>query len=196
MGYVTKTKAGHFRANWRDAASRLRAKTFHTKREANAFLAEVEARLSRGTYVDPHAGRRRFGDYAERWLAARHNEATTMARDGSIMRNHVIDRWGSTPIGKIDHLAVQAWVTELGTRLAPATVAECHRLLSATLRAAVRDRYISANPCDGIKLPARRKGHRRSDDHQGGTDRQAPSGGARPVPSLGRSRRRHGAAMG
>jgi len=60
MGYVTKTKAGHFRANWRDAASRLRAKTFHTKREANAFLADVEASLSRGTYVDPHAGRMRF----------------------------------------------------------------------------------------------------------------------------------------
>jgi integrase len=48
-------------------------------------------------------------------------------------------------------------VTELGTRLAPATVAECHRLFSATLRVAVRDRYIGANPCDGIKLPARRK---------------------------------------
>jgi integrase len=157
MGSVRKTKAGTFEARWRDAANRQCCKTFATKREASAFVAEVEASLSRGAYVDPHAGRIRFGDYAERWLAARHNEATTMARDGSIMRNHVIDRWGSTPLGKIDHLAVQAWVTELGTRLAPATVAECHRLLSSTLRAAVRDRYISANPCDGIRLPARRK---------------------------------------
>jgi integrase len=157
MGHIVKTPTGRFRANWREATGRQRAKTFNTKREANAFLAEVEAALGRGAYVDPHGGRLRFGEYATKWLAARHNEATTTARDTSIMRNHVLSRWGTAPIGKIDHLAVQAWVTELGTRLAPATVAECHRLLSAALRSAVRDRFIGANPCDGVKVPARRK---------------------------------------
>jgi integrase len=157
MGHIIQTTAGGYRANWRDAAGRQRAKTFRTKREAAAYLAEVETSLNRGSYVDPHAGRLRFGDYARRWLAARNDEITTAARDASIMRNHVVPRWGSTPLAKIDHLAVQQWVTELGAQLSPATVTECFRLTSAVLRTAMRDRLIGHNPCEGVRLTRRRR---------------------------------------
>lgn len=157
MGHIVPTPAGSYRANWRDAAGRQRAKTFATKREAKAYLAEVETATSRGLYVDPHAGRMRFGAYAARWLTARNDEITTAARDASIMRNHVVARWGTTPLAKIDHLAVQQWVTELGDRLSPATVAECYRLTSAVLRTAVRDRLIGQNPCEGVRLTRRRR---------------------------------------
>ncbi|HSV67099.1 MAG TPA: tyrosine-type recombinase/integrase [Mycobacteriales bacterium] len=157
MGHVVPTPAGSYRANWRDAAGRQRSKTFKTKREANAFLAETETALNRGSYVDPHAGRLKFGAYATRWLEARNDEITTAARDASIMRNHVVPRWGATPLAKIDHLAVQQWVTKLGSRLSPATVVECHRLTSAVMRSAVRDRLVGANPCEGVRLPKRRR---------------------------------------
>jgi len=157
MGHIVPTPAGGYRANWRDAAGRQRAKTFSTKREAKAYLAEVESAVSRGLYVDPHAGRLRFGAYAARWLNARNDEITTAARDASIMRNHVVARWGTTPLAKIDHLAVQQWVTELGDQLSPATVAECYRLTSAVLRTAVRDRLIGHNPCEGVRLSRRRR---------------------------------------
>ena len=157
MGHVVKTPAGSYRANWRDASGRQRAKTLRTKKEANAFLAETEAALSRGSYVDPHAGRQRFADLAARWLDSRSSQATTAARDQSIMRTHILPRWGSVPLGKIDHLGMQAWVTELGRRLSPATVAKCHQLASAVMRAAVRERILAFNPCDGIRLPPSRK---------------------------------------
>ena len=157
MGHIIQTPAGGYRANWRDAAGRQSAKTFRTKREAAAYLAEVETTLNRGSYVDPHAGRIRFADYARRWLAARNDEITTAARDASIMRNHVVPRWGSTPLAKIDHLAVQQWVTELGAQLSPATVTECFRLTSAVMRTAVRDRLIGHNPCEGVRLTRRRR---------------------------------------
>jgi integrase len=157
MGHIVPTPAGGYRANWRDAAGRQRAKTFSTKREAKSYLAEVESAVSRGLYVDPHAGRIRFGTYAARWLTARNDEITTAARDESIMRNHVLARWGTTPLAKIDHLAVQQWVTELGDRLSPVTVAECYRLTSAVLRTAVRDRLIGHNPCEGVRLTRRRR---------------------------------------
>jgi hypothetical protein len=98
---VVPTQAG-YRANWRDAAGRQRARTFPTKREATAYLAEFETAVSRGLYVDPHAGRMRFGAYAARCLTARNDEITTAARDASIMRNHVIARWGTTPLAKDD----------------------------------------------------------------------------------------------
>ena len=63
---------------------------------------------------------------------------------------------GTWPLSKIDHLAIQTWVTELGTRRAPATIAEAHRLTSAVLQSAVRNRLIAFNPCKGIRLPRRR----------------------------------------
>lgn len=114
MGFVRKTPAGRHRACWRDPAGHQRSKTFKTKREANAFLAEVESALNRGTYVAPGAGRLRFAEYATQWLAARNDEKATVARDASIMRNHVLPRWGAVPLSKIEHLAVQEWVTSLG----------------------------------------------------------------------------------
>lgn len=157
MGHILTTPAGSYRANWRDPSGRQRAKTFKTKKAARAFLAEVESTKNRGSYVDPAAGRAKFGSYAVRWLEARNDEVTTAARDASIMRTHVLVQWGTTPLASIEHSAVQAWVTRLGERLSPATVFECHRLTAAVLRSAVRDRLIAANPCEGVRLPRRRK---------------------------------------
>jgi site-specific recombinase XerD len=162
MGHIVKTPAGTYRANWRDPAGRQKAKSFKTRKEASAFLAETETTLTRGNYVDPHAGRMRFGEYAARWLDARQSQANTSARDKSVFRNHVMPRWGLVPMGKVDHLAVQHWVTELSKRLSPATVAKCYQLTANVFRAALRDRLIGINPCDGVRLPSIRQ--KASDD--------------------------------
>jgi hypothetical protein len=90
-------------------------------------------------------------------MDSRNTEATTAARDQSVMRIHVLSQWGSWPLGKIDHAAVQAWVTDLGKRRSADVVAKCYQLTSAVLRSAVRNRLIAFNPCEGIRLPRRRK---------------------------------------
>ena len=41
------------------------------------------------------------------------------------MRTHVLLQWETWQLAKIDHLSVQTWISELGRRLSPATVAEC-----------------------------------------------------------------------
>jgi integrase len=156
MGFVTRTDSGGFRANWREPNGKQRSKTFKTNKEANAYLAEIESAKNRRTYVNPHAGRTLFSVIAERWLASRNDQPTTIARDASIMANHVLAKWGDWPVGKIDHLDVQDWVTELGKTLAPASVAECHRLARAVLGAAVRQHLIGGNPAEGVRLPGRR----------------------------------------
>jgi integrase len=157
MGHVNKTPAGNWRANWRDPAGRQRAKTFPTKREASAYLAQMHSDINCGSYIDPHAAKRKFGDYARVWIDSRNHEATTTARDNSIMRTHVMPRWQETPFKNIDHTSIQAWITDLGTQLSPATVAECHRLMNGVLRSAIRDRLLAFNPCEGIRLPRRRR---------------------------------------
>ncbi|PWU48891.1 site-specific integrase [Micromonospora globispora] len=153
MGHVVKTPAGTYRANWRDAAGRQKAKTFRTKKEASTFLAQTEAALSRGTYVNPHAGRTRFGDFAQQWLATRTVEARTAERTVSMLRAHVLPKWGDWPLGQVDFMSVQEWVTSLSRELAPTTVAKSYQLLSMILRTAVQARLIVTNPAEGVKLP-------------------------------------------
>jgi len=40
-------------------------------------------------------------------------------RNRSRLDNHVLPMWGEWPIGRIEHLDVQSWVTRLSRRLAP-----------------------------------------------------------------------------
>ena len=69
MGFVHKTDGGKWKAFWREPSGKQRSKTLPTKREASAFLAEMEATKTKGTYVSPHAGRTLFGDHARQWMA-------------------------------------------------------------------------------------------------------------------------------
>jgi integrase len=157
MSHISHTPGGAYRANWRDPSGRQRAKTFPTKKAARQFLAEIESSTTRGLYVDPHAGRRLFADHAARWMSGRNTEATTAARDASVMRTHVLPQWGSWPLNKIDHAAVQSWVTELGKRRSPDVVAKGYQLTAAVLRSAVSNRLLAFNPCEDIRLPPRRR---------------------------------------
>jgi integrase len=152
MGFVDKTPEGRYRAYFRDPAGKQRSKTFRSKRDASAFLAEIETTKTRGTYVSPHAGRIAFGDHARRWMATWNTEITTAARDRSVMETHVLPRWGDVPLSKIDHIGLQEWVTDLGTRRKPATVQVALRLTSAVLRSAVRNRMIAFNPAEDVRV--------------------------------------------
>jgi integrase len=154
MGHVVKTPAGTYRANWRDATGKQKAKTFRTKKEANAFITETEASMRRGGYVDPHAGQVRFGTYAATWEKSRNVEARTSERTESVMRVHVLPQWERWPLSSIQHAAVQDWVNGLRATMAPWSVAKCFGAFSMVLDSAVQARLIQADPCDGVKLPS------------------------------------------
>ncbi len=158
MGWIVPTPAGTYRANWRDPAGKQRAKTLRTKREAKAFLAQVEADANGGSYLDPHAGHRVvLRAFAAEWLAGRTVEVTTDERTRSILRTHVLTRWGDWPLSRIDHISLQLWVRELAESRAPATVAKCVNVLSLILAAAVRSKLLAVNPCSGLTLPSNRQ---------------------------------------
>lgn len=154
MSHVRKVQSGAFQACWRDPAGKKRAKNFATKREAGAFLAEIDATINRGTYVAPNAGKLRFRVYVERWSASRNLTARTTERTESTLRNHLLPKWGDWPIGSIDHLSVQEWVTQLGKTLAPTTVGKCFSALRTILRSAMRARLITVDPTDGVTAPS------------------------------------------
>ncbi|MEU6700489.1 site-specific integrase [Pseudonocardia sp. NPDC046786] len=156
MGFIDKTPEGRYRAYFRDPSGKQRSKTFRLKKDATTFLAEIETSQTRGAYVSPHAGRMAFGAHAAEWMATWNVEITTAARDRSIMQTHVLPRWGDVPLSRVDHLSLQAWATDLGTRRSRATVVESLRLASAVLRSAVRNRLIPFNPADEVRVPRAR----------------------------------------
>jgi len=102
-------------------------------------------------------GKIKFGPYAVEVLAARPDEASTRARDQSVMRTHVLPEFGGRAIGSITHSEVQRWVTKLGTRRSPATTREAYRVLHLVIKTAVRDRIIGHDPCLDVKNPKRER---------------------------------------
>ena len=157
MVAIRRTSAGKWRVYGRSPAGRQESKTFPTKREASIFLAQMKTATATRTYVSPHADRMPFGEHARQWMASWNTEATTSARDASVMRVHVLKQWESWPLAKIDHLAIQTWITGLSQRLSPATVGEFRRLISGVMRSAVRNRLIAYNPCEDSRVAKRRK---------------------------------------
>ena len=72
--------SGRFQARYVDRNGRTRSRSFDTRREAAEHLAEARTDLKRGRWLDPAIAGRRFGEYAEEWLAARVDRKPTTRR--------------------------------------------------------------------------------------------------------------------
>lgn len=144
-----------YRARYRDPGGRDRNKSFARKRDAQVFLDSISMDMINGSFCDPALGRRTVGDWHVEWAKTRVDlRESTRERDDSYIRNHVLPRWATTPLARVDHIDVCAWVADLSASgKAPATVHKINQLLSKMLASAVRSGLIAANPCDGVPLP-------------------------------------------
>ena len=67
----------------------------------------------------------------------------------SALRRHTYPTLGDKPLSAIKPSDVQTWVKRLSERLAPRSVILVHGVAAGVFKAAVRDRLIASNPCDG-----------------------------------------------
>ncbi|MGW5049778.1 tyrosine-type recombinase/integrase [Actinokineospora sp. NPDC004072] len=112
---------------------------------------------ARAFWHDPAAGRLTVEQFLPDWQDALDVDIRTSENYGSILRNHIRPRWGTTAIADIKNLKVQAWGKELRAGgLAPVTVAGIVKLLSLILSDAADEKLITANP-----IRPRRRGRRR-----------------------------------
>jgi integrase len=150
---IAKRPNGQWRARYREAAGKEHSKHFDRKTDAQRWLDEVTAAIVTGQYVDPRSGRITFREYAERWRATQVHRLTTQDYIEGNLRRHAYPVLGDKALSSIKPSEVQAWVKGMADRLAPSTVGVVHGVVSGIFRAAVRDRLIVANPCDGTRLP-------------------------------------------
>ena len=72
----------------------------------------------------------------------------------SLLRVHLLPRFGDTPLHAIDYLDVEAFIADLSASgLSPSRTRQAHQLLSMILKAAVRSRRLGLNPAEGVALP-------------------------------------------
>ncbi|TQK27897.1 site-specific integrase [Arthrobacter sp. SLBN-53] len=144
-------KGKRWRARYVDPDGKEHARGFARKTDAQRWLDEVTAAVVTGQYVDPKAGQVMFRDYAERWREIQVQRPSSRAHVETMLRRHAYPTLGDKPLSSILPSDIQAWIKSL--ELAPATVGVIHGIVSTIMKAAIRDRRIVANPCDGTKLP-------------------------------------------
>lgn len=140
-----------WRARWRDPGGVQRKKAFAKKSDAERHLTTTSHSILTGAYVDPAAGRRTFREYGEGWRAGQPHRPNTVKAVEQHLRCYAYPVFGSRPIAGIRPSEVQAWAT--GLPLAASTTRTVFNTIKAVFKAAVRDRVIAHNPCDGVALP-------------------------------------------
>lgn len=144
---------------WTPGGTQTTRRGFATRREALAFARSVETDKSTGRYVPAAGGRVLVADLGPGLLARKRGviKPSSMHSVESAWSVHVEPRWGSTPVGRVTHADVSAWVSELSGRRGPTIVRTAYSLLDQICRDAVRARLIHDNPCADVRLPARNR---------------------------------------
>jgi integrase len=150
---------GPWQARYRDPAGKQKAKNFPTKKKAEAFLDSTRTDVRSGSFVDPARGNITCRAWYEKWAKARRTGETTSERNWRAWNSHVEPHFGDWRIGDIGYLDVEEWITKLTKVTGVPTIIKAFRVLDPMLGAAVRDRRIPHNPCEGVKLPEQKAKH-------------------------------------
>ena len=151
FGQIRKLPSGKWQASYvAPTGKRENAPTtFRTKTDASRWLAQVEADISRGTWLNDDLGRQAFGDYARAWLrdnpkmGPRYRETCT--RNMRLHMASLVDM----PLKGITPPVVRAWYAEaLRGKGGQTSIQQSYRFFRAVMNTAVRDGAILMNPCN------------------------------------------------
>ncbi|QKV69914.1 site-specific integrase [Streptomyces harbinensis] len=149
FGAVRQYRSGRWTASYlgTDGQEHRSPETFATKTDAEIWLSQVEADLSRGDWRDPVVGAVNFGEYAAEWVEDREISPTTEELYRRLLRLHLLPTFGGQDLDQITPPKVRAWRTERKKATGATTVAKSYRLLKAILETAADDELIRRNPC-------------------------------------------------
>ena len=158
--YISK-KTGRRSTSWQARFfapdGRQHAKRFARRVDAEVWLCENGAAISKGAWIDPSAGKVTFEVYAETWRTSQVHRPTTAEQVRINMTRHIVPAFKGRPLASIRTTEVQSWVKRLSEQLAPGTVEVVYRYFASVCRSAVNDRLIAFNPCEGVRLPKKER---------------------------------------
>jgi len=161
FGQITRLPSKRYRARYTgpDQALHNGPRTFETRVDAEAWLADERRLISAGAWSSPAArqdARKRaeearlarvFQDYAHAWLDSRHDvRPSTRASYSASLTHHLVPWFGRTPIDEITSDDVRAWYASYGNRT-PTARAHAYAVMTAVMARAVDDELIVRTPC-------------------------------------------------
>lgn len=153
MGWVWKQDQA-WRGAYRDEAGKQHTKSFKRQIDAKRWVATEEAKVVRGDWVNPAAGRVTFAafyaDWSPRqvWLSSTRENADLAVAGVT---------FGEMPLRSIRRSHVEGWVKQMSAILAATTIDTRFTIVRGVFRAAVADRLIASDPTIGVVLPRKRK---------------------------------------
>lgn len=154
-GTVRKLDSGRWQARFTfpDGVRRPAPQTFQTKRDANAWLAQQEADVSRGVWQrEQHAATMAttFSDYATRWVKnrkvkGRSLKPRTLAGYRDLLERFILPEFGHRPLHTITRDDVEKWYDRTAVDT-PTYRAKAYSLLRTILHGAVEDGHLLLNP--------------------------------------------------
>lgn len=152
-GTLRKMKSGRWQARYTfpDGVRRPAPQTFLTKRDANAWLAQMHADVSRGKWSPVEATMAvTFEKYAAKWVKERRVKgrplaARTVEGYEALLASHLNPTFGKRPVHTITRALVNEWYAALPEDK-PTTRARGYSLLRAIFATAVEDEHLTTNP--------------------------------------------------
>ena len=136
---------------WERPSETVRGRKSDAQRRLNELLVSLE----RGIYAPP--GRLTVAEHLNNWLAGyvRVNcSIRTLDAVQSIAEHHLIPALGNTQLKQLYPQAIQAYYGKACEKLSARSVHYHHRILSQSLKYAVRQGYLGRNPCELVDPPS------------------------------------------
>ncbi|RUL90971.1 site-specific integrase [Verrucosispora sp. FIM060022] len=144
-----------WRVRYTDAAGEPREKLFERKVDADAFDLECRSGVAAEVKATRETDRLTFAEYAQRWRESRESgwATETRRRIPQNLRKHLLPVFGEKSIRSINLTDVLAWLGRLLDDGTPkSSVSLYFGLFKTIMNAAVIDKVIPDNPCNGVKL--------------------------------------------
>lgn len=165
FGSIRKLPSGRYQARFTvaDAGSFTAPVTFTTKRDADAWLAAEQTKLSTGVWRPPRAAHAEhiervsttLGDYAPRALERRKLSARTKFLYDSMLDKFILPKFGKSGLDEITPELVSNWHGSM--KKTPSQQQLAYVLLKSILNDAFNDELIARNPCRVRRAAAKKK---------------------------------------
>lgn len=153
MGWVWKQDQA-WRGAYRDVAGKQHTKSFKRQIDAKRWVATEEAKVVRGDWVNPAAGKVTFAAYYADWAPRQVWLSNTRENAGLAVAGVT---FRDMPMRSIRRSHIEAWVKHMASSLAATTIDTRYTIIRSVFRAAIADQVITRDPTDGVVLPRKRK---------------------------------------
>jgi integrase len=151
VGWIEQVGGG-FRVRRRCQGKIVTDSTHATRAAAAVRLAQLTAasqRLSRNLSGTPAPTLR---DWVDRWLPAHTAGTATLAKYESMLRVHILPRFGRHRLDEISRNDIKAFAVDLRTHVAAVTARSIISVLGLVLREAIEEHYLYFDPTHRLRL--------------------------------------------